>query len=152
MIAVFDLDNCLADDLWRHGMIDNTKEVPFERFKDYASNSDLDAARNVEQVLNYKKQGDRIVILTSRSEHYRRITERWLAANNIPWDLLLMRPHGNTKPTTEYKVSVLLEHFIFPENVACAYDDRPDIVAAYTAAGFLAQRLFVHDIDYSVHG
>ncbi len=152
MIVIFDLDNCLADDHWRINNIKQHVEDPFEKYHEYHSFSHIDDAYNVDFVQTYKQEGHSIVILTSRPEYYRQMTEKWLNDMDIPFDWLFMRSHDDHSPTVEYKIRTIVQAEIEPHEVVCAYDDRHDIVEAYKKAGYASERLFINDVDYSHQG
>jgi hypothetical protein len=78
-----------------------------------------------------------VVILTGRPEKYRRPSQRWLKARQVPHKVLLMRRHGDSRPDYEAKADVLaeLQRTIKPRKVLLALDDRGPVCDAYRAKG-----------------
>lgn len=146
MYAVFDLDNCIADDGWRVDIIQHDSENVFIKYNAYHLMSEFDKAANLHKLKEHSK--DEIVILTARPDHYRKITQRWLAKHGITYDKLLMRPNRSHEHSASLKLKLMKTHKMAPEEISCAYDDRQDVVDAYKSIGINAAILKINDVDY----
>lgn len=145
-IQIFDMDNCLSDDEHRIYCIDFEQEGD-AKWDMYHSLAPLDLARNLD-VIN---EQDDMVIFTARPEHFREQTQSWLT-DNIPFGRIkhiYMRPQGNQMHSAELKLLMLNQLFsdynLTAEDIACAYDDRQDVVDAYINARIPAQVLKIHN-------
>ncbi len=119
--AVFDIDNTLFDARRRFHFaisgfnVNSPKELPFElqrqfwrRFLDPELFSlDIPISRSIEMILDAKRRGLRVVLITGRYESLRRDTELQLMQAGIPYDELIMRPDGNFQRDKELKPSLL---------------------------------------------
>lgn len=142
-LAVFDMDNCLFDDRHRQPLID--KEAPLEtRYEKYhaAMVDDKPYLLGIELLEGLIDQGYEIVINTARPEKY--ITSTWeqlIRATNKYKRIsaIIMRlseQEGMDTPTI--KNENLREFLLKRQKVTgqtceeiLAFDDRPDMVAAY---------------------
>ncbi len=119
--AVFDIDNTLFDARNRFRVaissfnVSSPKELPpseqrefWRRFLDPVLLSlDVPISRSLEMVLDAKRRGLRVVLITGRYESLRRDTELQLTQAGVPYDELLMRPDGNFQRDRELKLSML---------------------------------------------
>lgn len=80
------------------------------------------------------RTGFRIHIITGRTANWKAGTEAWLSKNFIPYHDLTMRPVGDYRPDTEFK----LEHFrmYHPDAVLMIMEDRDKVVLAARLAGY----------------
>ena len=104
--AVFDLDNCISDDMWRKKFIRDDKEGD-DRFKLYHSLCEHDQPSNLHWLPTFHS-GIRASVLTSRPESMMGETVEWLGDNleplmGRPMEYLWMRSPGDTRPPAEYK-------------------------------------------------
>jgi hypothetical protein len=136
---ILDLDNCISDDGWRIQYIDWSTDDPDERYRKYHDGMKCDKFANA-HLLDTSQS---IIIFTSRPERYRSNTENWLAAHNIKFVELCMRPHDDHRPSLQLKASFLA---VNTRHITCAYDDRPDIVEMYRLNGIQAEVVKIHDI------
>lgn len=145
--VILDLDNCIADDSWRIPNINWHKSNLMERYHDYHSLSAWDRLCNAR--IAHDPRYTRI-IFTARPLLYRAITEEWLRRWAVHHEVLIMRNNDDHTPSVELKRSMLgwlPEHYgIAFEDIAAAYDDRPDVVAMYNEAGINGKILSVHDV------
>lgn len=139
-VVVFDLDNCISHDAWRRVKIEPAMVSAFRRYHAYHSLCSHDRYGNRELVDKALDAGHSVFILTARPELYRPQTEFWLMRNGIPYVALLMRPERCTLSSAGLK-RLMVEGWL-PEygvvaarDVVAAYDDRPDVVAGWRAAG-----------------
>lgn len=148
--AVFDIDNCLANDMHRRHLINRDKEGD-ERWNAYHEAAHLDAPSKAAITLieMWIRNGVDIVYCTGRPEQFRRMTAHWLHKNvgNHTFTLL-MRKDGNHEPAYKIKVGMLAAVGLTPENVEICYDDNMAVLASYQVAGYQAERLAIDaDID-----
>ena len=63
------------------------------------------------------------------------LTEQWLKANGLDeYDRLLMRPNGERRPASEFKVEVI-EALREEYQIVCAFEDRLDVADALRTSG-----------------
>lgn len=153
--VIFDLDNCLSDDRARIPLIDWTQNDPGKRYAAYHSNVGEDPVGNYDLFCAATKDCTPI-FLTARPHTVGKIdvqaeTLRWIE-NNLGYEhpILLMRNEGDHRPSVDLKcmqLNYLSDWNVTLQDVACAYDDREDVVAMYANAGILAEVLAIHSID-----
>jgi hypothetical protein len=143
-VVIFDLDNCLAEDEHRQCKIDWSEEDSFKRYHEYHMLSAFDEPRNESTLWWHHDEGHEIFIVTSRPEHYRDITERWLALHAIPYDRLLMRPNHHQGASPELKLELIQAAGIQFERIYRAYDDRLDVLEAYEKVGIETEFLYIN--------
>jgi hypothetical protein len=140
---LLDLDNCISDDEWRINRIKQI-EVCDEKYHDYHSLGAFDNYCNKDIVVSAIENDYSIVVVTGRPELYRAATEYWLAMNGIKIHSLLMRPNGDHSSASTLKFDMVFD-FAFKENIIMAYDDRQDVIDAYSMIAIPAQRRFIHN-------
>lgn len=143
---ILDLDNTIADDSWRIPRINWQHDDPFRRYHDYHQLSAFDKTGNEHL---FKETENRIIIFTSRPVHYRSMTEEWLARKGINTDFLLMRnnsDHCKSVDLKEKMLNWLAEYGVDLKDIACAYDDRPDVVEMYLKRNIKADLVKIHDV------
>jgi len=163
--AIFDLDGCISDDRHRRHLLPSGPEGTNRQsaFDDYHGRLHSDDFVNREFVRKHMLAGRRLVFITARPRSYDGPTRCWLsialgslkddAGNDMKVGVhyqvtLLMRPDGNSAPSPALKVELFgrwLEdrgewclthepHFM-AKSVVAAYDDRKDVLAAYSWHG-----------------
>jgi len=146
-IIILDLDNCIADDSWRIPKINWETENLFDRYHSYHSLSGSDNAHNHDL---YRNTGCDIVIFTARPAIYRTITEAWLLRHGIGHNILMMREMEDHSPSVELKhkqmMSLLNNTGIKIRDIVGAFDDRPDVVAMYSAFDIPAEVRAIHSL------
>jgi hypothetical protein len=158
-IIILDLDNCIADDNWRHKFIREGEPDTDKKFHDYHSLALLDRPGNT--ILYFREYwplkiselNPAIVISTARPEAWRTMTQHWLDINRIEINQLYMRADGDHRPATAIKLDnlkkILSDYGICAQQVIGAYDDRPDVIQMYRDAGILnAQIKFINQQEY----
>ncbi|MEM0267746.1 MAG: HAD family acid phosphatase [Candidatus Korarchaeum sp.] len=119
--AVFDIDNTLFDARARYRVavsffnVSSHKELPFNEQREFWRKFldpelfclDTPIGRSLEMVLDAKRRGLRVVLITGRYESLRRDTELQLLQAGVPYDQLLMRPDGNFQRDRELKITIL---------------------------------------------
>lgn len=121
----FDLDGTLAHMDGNRGPYDATK-YHLDVVDKHVRQLLWDARRNFYQ----------IIILTGRNEDYREACEAWLKANDIRFDLMLMRPSDQPQVNDAIIKSDLVDKYISGVyDVVMHYDDRNRVVDALRAKG-----------------
>lgn len=147
-MRILDIDNCISNDAWRIPTIRWDTSDQFDRYHAYHMFSPFDEPGNPH--LFYGPEAEGAIIITSRPEFYRGITEEWLRRAGASWSRLLMRPDDDHRPSVEVKrehVHSLLHSGIAPEQIECAYDDHLDIVRMYRRYGIRAEQVFIHQVS-----
>jgi len=145
-VAIFDIDNCIADDSRRIPLIDYSQRDPVARYDRYHSECSGDPAKNTEVVLEWAAAAERIVFMTSRPVKFRPQTKLWLLANvpgledKIKFSLL-MRDNDDVRSSVEVKQAQLerLKGYgcKIPDDILAVFDDRKDILQMYRENGIL---------------
>ena len=146
-VILLDIDGCIADDAWRISKIDWSAQDPFARYHTYHTLGPWDSAGNTDLFMHREEQ---IVMITSRPVFYRTVTEQWLRRQAVHYSHLIMRNNGDHRPSTAIKRAAVLglhNYGIALEQVVCAYDDRPEIVAMYLELGINAEVRALHAVS-----
>lgn len=139
-IAIFDLDGCLSDDEHRRHWLPTSLPAQPSDYDAYNELCHLDKPMNQPEWVRCGVGMKRIVI-TARPERLSARTGGWILDNFGGQFCLRMRPDGDMRPSPELKVALAEEAGITPDQVAVAYDDRSDVLAAYAKWGVPKDRL-----------
>lgn len=146
-IIILDLDNCISNDEWRIKEIDWQQENPTARYHAYHGLAAFDEPGNTD-LFNCLVPHD-IVIFTARPMFYNAPTVEWLKRNGVQFSALFMRENNDHTHSKELKRKFLntLVHAVGvnPGEIACAYDDREDVVDMYKKLGIPAEVRKIHD-------
>ena len=144
--VIFDLDGTLAliDDRRALAAKDNGK-MDWDIFFD-PKNIDLDQPNHgvIAMAQTLKAAGHRIIILSGRSKGTKDATKAWLAANDVPFDVLKMRPTGNDfkfMPDDQLKQQWLDQLFPNKSDILCVFDDRQKVVDMWRANGLTCMQV-----------
>lgn len=142
--SLWDLDNCLSNDEWRIRFVDWTKTNGDERYREYHRRCFGDRPGN-KQLFQLVTLHTRPVFITARPEEVRASTEAWVREMlGVYAPEIYMRAIGDHRPSGELKLALLEEARLLPIDIAVAFDDRADVVAAYRAFGIDASILAIH--------
>ncbi|NUR27144.1 MAG: AAA family ATPase [Catenulispora sp.] len=83
----------------------------------------------------FAARGDRIILMSGRSEDVREATERWLAAQGVAYDELWMRKSGDTRGDDVVKNELFDAHVRHRFAVRVVLDDRSRVVALWRRMG-----------------
>lgn len=134
-IVIFDLDGCLSDDRHRLHLLPQEPDGD-ESFEAYHDECHLDEPINRVVLAQYEPSKYSITFFTARPETYLLRTRRWIQNKlGLQHFDLWMRRKGDTTPSPLLKSTWLRSITRNPDNVACAYDDRNDVLNAYRKAG-----------------
>lgn len=163
-VAVFDLDNCLAEDATRmhlipggdkHGFIaspaaSNCLWNAYHRAGASAEPHNLEYFYDV--ALGLPKGTGVVVFLTARPEAHKDLTLAWLAEHGftaVPRWALLMRSNNCLEDSPRMKPRKLQEWLhnngMTLDNVALVHDDRRDVLRAFRALGVATELLAIED-------
>jgi hypothetical protein len=132
VLAVFDIDGVVAD--VRHRLHHLERHRSWSRFFAAAHKDTLlpEGAALVGELASRHQ----IVWLTGRPEWLRETTADWLAEHALPGGEIYLRPHGDYRPASRYKLGVLRS--LAPRGIAAVIDDDDEVIQAARAAGFPA--------------
>lgn len=83
----------------------------------------------VARILAFEKA--HIILVSGRAEKYRPHTMRWLAENSIQFDMLYMRPDGDTRKDAVVKRELYEQHIQGKYNCLYIMDDRKQMTAMW---------------------
>lgn len=131
-LAVFDIDNTLADTAHRQHFLER-------RPRDWngffgAAPADPPLARGIALALESAADCE-VVYLTGRPERCRADTEEWLVRNGLPEGRVWMRGNQDRRPARTTKLDVL-RRIARGREVRMLVDDDELVVQAARAAGF----------------
>lgn len=130
-IRIVDLDNTIAEDDWRHWMIDPAAEDGEHKYHEYHLHCDGDKVKNRHIV---DESPVPVFFMTARPEYVRHKTATWLRDNNFSYKALIMRPNDNHEHSVELKRKLTLD-LLKLFKVERAYDDRKDIIEMFQSLG-----------------
>ncbi|EQD83230.1 hypothetical protein [Saccharopolyspora erythraea] len=87
----------------------------------------------VAEVREHAALGRDVVVVTSRSRRWERLTSMWLALHDVPTDALFMRRDGDYRPDVEVKRDILAG-IRRRWDVRHAIDDNPAVIALWREA------------------
>ena len=138
MIVLFDIDGTLADDSNRRPLL--ARDPP--DWSQYAAECDEDPLiyATADTLIAFHNIRYQIWLWTGRSDAVRDQTIQWLSKHALPYNQLLMRPHGDERKAETLKQQWL--NTVVPKDlVQCAYDDNPGIIKMLTDNGITAYQV-----------
>jgi acid phosphatase class B len=139
-IVIFDLDGTLANiDARRKLSIKDNGKMDWDKFFDPA-NIDLDLPNDpvIQMAQLLKDSGKTIIIFSGRSKATKDATRNWLDRNNVPFDVLKMRPTGHPwafMPDDKLKQTWLDDLIPDRNRIMCIFDDRDKVVKMWRDNG-----------------
>ena len=137
--VIFDIDGTLANvSSIRHHLTeyDKTKRTVIKHFNRFHAESinvpPHDYVVNAAQMA--KILGHAVFIVTARKHMWRNHTAWWLAMNNVPSDMLVMRGDDDNRKDYEVKKDMLAT-IRKAYNIIYAWDDNPSIVKLWAEEG-----------------
>jgi len=134
--VIWDLDGTLSDDRARAHFVE-VEQGKTRDWKSYfdAIESDPPIAASMEVLRAMHAAGNRIIFLTGRPDHTRKMTERWLKANGLTsYDRLVMRPPRDFRHSGAFKVDEIAR-LRREYELVCAFEDRIDVADALRTTG-----------------
>jgi hypothetical protein len=135
-LAVFDLDNTLADTAHRQRFLER-KPRDWNAFFD-AAPDDPPLAEGVALVRESAMECE-VLYLTGRPERCRRDTLDWLAAHGLPAGRVLMRGDGDRRPARHTKLEIL-RRLARTRRIRVLVDDDELVCEDAEQAGFTVVR------------
>ena len=140
--VIVDIDGTIADVRHRLYHIHGQKKKNWPAF--FAG---VDRDSPISNIIEYVRKlaaDHRILIVTGRPEPYRGRTEKWLAAQAVPYHKLFMRRKGDHRPDYDSKSEVLKN--IPASQIVLAIDDRPPVCDMWERNGIRCMRI-QSDVD-----
>ena len=153
--VIFDLDGTLANiDTRRNMSMKPNGRLDWDIFADHSSilNWDVPNVPVIKMAQLFKADGFRIVIFSGRNDRGFDATVQWLNSNDVPFDLLVMRPDkfkdkswpiADGNPATpdmrfmpdEILKKKMLDTFVDIDDVFLVVDDRDKVVKMWRDLG-----------------
>lgn len=158
-IAIWDIDNCLADDRHRHHLIDWDKQGD-ERYRRYNREMLQDEPVHVAEFNVMRKIGCTPVFFTGRPEVFRVETTQWIREKlGVTFPVVEMRPNGTLGLTPADLKETMLRKWLREApgtrqgwvQLIAAFDDLPEVVEMYRSYGIPAVQLAAGD-PYAAYG
>lgn len=128
--VIFDLDGTLAI------------KTPNRGYYEYHKVEEDTINQNVLMALkSHHNAGHLILILSGRDASCTEHTKRWLAANNIPYNLLVLRKNNDKRQDYIIKEELFREHIENKYTVLGVYDDRPQVCRMWRRIGLTCYQL-----------
>lgn len=145
--AIVDLDGTVSDCAWRaifatDAKLETDRKKKAERWDEFHQRCGLDQPHLGEVLLvqAWIKAGNKAIFLTGRPNHFRVLTQDWLAVQGLPRSPLFMRQPGNYASTAEYKLAIVkqIERNVFTEGdrIAFILEDKQDVVDMWRREGY----------------
>lgn len=126
---IFDLDNTLFD---AEHCSHLAREKRWEEF--HARAVEDEPVPGIQRIFKeLEANANRMMVLTGRTENWRKLTEQQLYRHGIHADELHMRPVGDFRPDHEFKIAQLMG---LSCPVIAIFEDRDSVVKALRAAGY----------------
>jgi FMN phosphatase YigB (HAD superfamily) len=137
--VIFDMDGTLADvSSIRHHLkfYEESKKRVIKHFDRFHSDSvDVPPHRHVLNAAQMAHMmGNAVLVVTARKHMWRNQTAWWLAMNNVPSDMLMMRDDEDNRKDYEVKKD-MLKIIRQGYDVIHAWDDNPSIVKLWKEEG-----------------
>lgn len=134
-VIVCDLDNCLSDDGWRRGFINELLPIEerYEAYHDVAHEDEPN--KQLCEFLHFwlSFAGNKLIFVTARPERIRLETRRWLDGLGLHNASLFMRKDDEHATSPQLKAKILQELLVIKEigsnsDIATIIDDRRDVL------------------------
>lgn len=139
-VCICDLDGTLCNIDHRLHFVKDKSGNPVDKkdWKGFFSEIQNDTLNESlkESLLNYQKEGSKIVYVSARPEEHRKVTEEWLKKNGCDFHFtLLMRGHGDRRDDVDVKKEMLNKYFPKKESIVMVFDDRPRVIRMWREQG-----------------
>lgn len=133
-VVIFDLDGTLAD--INHRRIHLSTNNPNWKSFNSAMGDDTPNKPIVDLYKTlWDSQRYQLVIVSGRSDEYRKFTEQWLSWNEIPFSELIMRKKGDSRSDHIVKEEILKQIQSLNNEIAFVVDDRQQVVDMWRRNG-----------------
>lgn len=132
--VIFDIDGTLSDPEHRRHLVTGEKK-DWPTFLGLCGKDPL--KENVAQLARWVwsfHPGD-VLLVSGRGVEYKNLTAEWLASHNVNYDLLLMRPPGDSRPDTEIKMEIYKRDIEPHYDVKLVVEDRTRLVKMWRSLG-----------------
>ena len=148
--AIWDLDNCLADDAHRIPLIAWAHDDPGRRYAAYHALCHEDEPGNLAVFRAFASLDIRPIFMTGRPLVVEAQTRDWIARHlGVEDYILIMRNNHDHRPSVAVKremVEWLWHYDVDIHSIVAAFDDRRDIVEMYRWEWFIdSSQLAIHD-------
>lgn len=109
-----------------------TDRGPYDTSRYYTDELDETVALLVD---TWRLAGERVILMSGRSEEFRMVTEAWLMGHGVLYDELHMRPSGDVRNDAIVKDELFEKHIAGKYNVDFILDDRDRVVEMWRAKG-----------------
>lgn len=131
MDVIVDMDGTLADCTHRQHYVQGDRKD----WKGFFSEMAADIPRQeVVDLVTELSESFNIVVVSARPEDYKIITTIWLKHYGIPYQTLIMRRSGDTRPDEIVKQEILNRYFK-KGNIKLVIDDRPKVIRMWRSNG-----------------
>ena len=140
--VIFDIDGTLADVTHRLHHLDGEKDWN-AFFRDMIDDTPVEPISRLAKMLYHNAQAQRdidaVLIVTARPERpdWRQITLDWLAAHEIPYSAIYMRPEGDMRSDHLVKRDILQRILDDGYEPVLVVDDRPQVVKMWRDHGIV---------------
>lgn len=136
--VIFDVDGTLADVSGIRHYVSPLAEgyrgyKNFDAFHAAASFAPANASVVTMAKVEHES-GNKVIVVTSRRQHWEYRTRVWLGKHAIPFDALYMRGNGDTRPDYEVKRDILAQ-IRETYDPFLAYDDNPAVIRLWEEEG-----------------
>lgn len=143
MNIIIDIDNTLCINTKRFSLArtENGKIDLNILYKDELMIEDAPNYPMINLVQMYKKEGNKIIIITSRPSFTKKITKEWLKKFNIEYDKLFMRSKKDHYVKPNILKKKIYETYI-KDKIFCAYDDEDQIINMWISLGIPSFKVY----------
>ncbi|EDV3179110.1 polynucleotide kinase [Salmonella enterica subsp. arizonae] len=148
-VVIVDLDGTLSNGMHRLHLLP-TKDLHLtESWSEFnrAAIGDSPIQDTIDVVNGLWVSGFSVIILTGRSDEVARETYSWLDKYRVKYDYLIMRRCADNRKDTIIKEEVL--RAIGLENIVCAFDDSPGVIAHIRNLGLTVYQVNQYDKQYT---
>ena len=133
--VIFDIDGTVACNKHRDHLL--TEAMRTGDWREFYATAHLDKPRStvIQLARSFERDGNIIVLVTSRSEPYREITKAWLVEHQVPFHHLYMRGDGDEREDTIVKHDIYLEQVQPKLDVHLVVEDRARVVKMWRDLG-----------------
>ena len=132
--VIFDVDGTLADISHRRHFVTNN-EKNWAQFNAQMGEDVINSAVVELYHTLWDSQKYDIIIVTGRSEAFRKVTEQWLVWNRIPFNRLIMREAKDNRQDAMVKQDILDALKAEGKEIVFAIDDRQQVVDMWRRNG-----------------
>lgn len=141
--VIFDIDGTLSNNDKRQNIL---KKDPnnWNKFLEEMGNDPIN--KEIYEIYNIIKQSNnyKMLIVSGRSDKYKKLTENWLIWNNIEFDELYMRKENDCRSDVEIKKEIL-NKIKQKYKISFVFDDRSSVVKMWRNEGLICFQCFDHN-------